>query len=145
MNSINDLHNALDDLSTERIQRLVDHLEGNPGASVTVGSWRPRCPMVLAGFDPATASPDAPETRFAAVWDRVAVAQRGRWWHLPVGLVPGRVARHADVRLLLRAANGVLARRAAVVPDAQREMTRIETSQRLGRQPAHGRLRRDEA
>lgn len=141
----NDLQNALEELTTERIQRLVDRLEGHPDAAVTVGAWRPRCPMVLAGFDPATASPNAPETRFAAVWDRVAVAQRGHWWHLPIGLVPGRVARRTDVRLLLRTANGVLAHRAALVGDAQREMTRIESRPRLGRRAANEELRRDEA
>jgi hypothetical protein len=131
MTSAGDLQTALEGLTTERIQRLVDHLEANPDTSVTVGAWRPRCPMVLAGFDPATACPHAPETRFAAVWDRVAVPRRGRWWHLPLGFVPGRVARRGDVRMLLRRANAVLAHRAAVVPDAQREMTRIET------RPAH--------
>jgi len=127
MTSAGDLQNALEGLTTERIQRLVDHLEANPEASVTVGAWRPRCPMVLAGFDPASAHRRAPESRFAAVWDRVAVAQRGRWWQPPLFLVPGRVARGGDVRMLLRRANAVLAHRAALVPDAQREMTRIET------------------
>jgi hypothetical protein len=147
MTSAEELQKALAELTTERIQRLVDRLERDPEANVTVGAWRPRCPMVLAGFDPATASPDAPETRFAAVWDRVAVVRRGRWWNLPVGLVPGRAACRADVRLLWRMANGVLAHRAALVPDVQREMTRIETrsSSTPGRRPAGEEVRRDEA
>ncbi len=138
MSSADELRDALDGLATDRIQRLVDHLEDSPGANVTVGSWRPRCPMVLAGFDPGPASPTAPEVRFAAVWDRVAVARRGHWWNLPVALVPGRVADRADVALLLRSANGVLAHRAALVPDPQREMTRIETRPRDGLVRADG-------
>ncbi len=127
MSAADELREAVDELATERIQQLVDRLEATPEPAVTVGFWRPSCPMVLAGFDPATASPGAPEARFAAVWDRVAVARRRRWWSPPAALVPGRVASGADVRLLLRTANGALARRAALVPDVQREMTRIET------------------
>jgi hypothetical protein len=127
MSAADELRKALDELPTERIQRLVDRLEAAPEPTVTVGFWRPSCPMVLAGFEPATASPNAPETRFAAVWDRTAVARRRRWWSPPAGLIPGRVASRADVRLLLRSANGVLAHRATLVPDVQREMTRIET------------------
>ena len=132
MSSADELRDALGELATDRIERLVDRLEDSPGLAVTVGSWRPRCPMVLAGFDPALASPTAPEVRFAVVWDRVAVAKRGHWWNLPVALVPGRVADRADVGLLLRTANGVLAHRAALVPDAQRELTRIESRPRDG-------------
>lgn len=127
MSAAEELRAALDELATERIQRLVDRLEATPEPAVTVGFWRPSCPMVLAGFDPATASPGAPEARFAAVWDRVAVATRRRWWSPPAALVPRRVAAAADVRMLLRTANGALAHRAALVPDVQREMTRIET------------------
>jgi hypothetical protein len=145
MTSAEELQKALAELTTERIQRLVDRLESAPRATVTVGAWRPRCPMVLAGFDPATASANAPETRFATVWDRVAVAKRGHWWNLPVGLVPGRVASRADVRLLLRTANAMLAHRAALVPDVQREMTRIETRSRPERWAADEEVRRDEA
>jgi hypothetical protein len=129
MSAAEELRTALDELATERLQRLVDRLEATPEPAVTVRFWRPSCPMVLAGFDPATASPSAPEARFAAVWDRVAVARRRRWWSPPTALVPGRVASAADVRMLLRSANGALAHRAALVPDVQREMTRIETNQ----------------
>jgi hypothetical protein len=83
--------------------------------------------MALAGFDPAKASAGTPEAHFAAVWDRVAVTRRRRWWSPLAALRPGRVASEAHVRLLLRTANGALAHRAALVPDVQREMTRIET------------------
>jgi hypothetical protein len=145
MTSAEELQQALANLATERIQRLVDRLEAKPEVTCTVGAWRPSCPMVLAGFDPRTASPSSPETRFAAVWDRVAVARRERWWSLPLRRFgPGRVACRADVRLLLRAANGVLAHRAALVPDVQREMTRIEARPRLERRPVDQGLRSDE-
>ncbi len=127
MSAAEDLREAVDELATERIQQLVYCLEATPAPALTVGCWRPSCPMVLAGFDPATASPGAPEARFAAVWDRVALARRRHWWSPPAALVPGRVASGADVRLLLRTVNGALAHHAAVVPDVQREMTRIET------------------
>jgi hypothetical protein len=123
------LRAAIDELATERIQRLVDRLEATPEPAVTAGFWRSGSPMVLAGFDPAAASPDVPEARFAAVWDRVAVATRRRWWSPPAALLRGRLASAADVGMLLRTANGALAHRAAVVPDVQREMTRIETKQ----------------
>jgi hypothetical protein len=145
MTSAEELQKALGLLATERIQRLVDRLEAKPEVACTVGSWRPGCPMVLAGFDPRTASPSAPETRFAAVWDRVAVARRERWWSLPLSFGPGRVACRADVRLLLRTANSVLAQRAALVPDVQREMTRIEARPSLERRPVDQELRSDES
>jgi hypothetical protein len=121
MSAADELRSAIDELATERIQRLVDALEATPEPAVTAGSWRPGSPMELAGFDPAAASPGAPEARFAAVWDR------RRWWSPPAALVRGRVASAANVRMLLRSANGALAHRAALVPDVQREMTRIET------------------
>jgi hypothetical protein len=127
MSAADELREAVDELATERIQQLVDCLEATPAPAVTVGLWRPGSPMVLAGFDPATASAEAPEARFAAVWDRVAVARRRRWWSPRTALHPGRVASGADVRMLLRTTNEALAHRAALVPDVQREMTRIET------------------
>ncbi len=107
--TIDDLQIALERLSTERLQRLVDRLERDPDIKVTVGAWRPQCPMVLAGFDPENADSNLPELRFAAVWDRFAAPQ-ARWW-VPF---PSRVrtARRSDVQLLLRRANFVLARRA---------------------------------
>lgn len=129
MSAAEELRTAIDELATERIEQLADRLEASPEPVVTVGLWRPSCPMVLAGFDPATASPGTPEARFAAVWDRVAVARRRHWWSPPAALVRGRVASTADVQLLLRTANGALAHRAALVPDVQREMTRIESKQ----------------
>jgi hypothetical protein len=124
-----ELRAAIDELATERIQQLVDRLEATPGPAVTAGLWRPGSPMVLAGCDPATAPPEVPEARFAAAWDRVAVSRRRHWWSRPAALLRGRAASAADVRMLLRTANGALAHRAAVVPDVQREMTRIETKQ----------------
>jgi hypothetical protein len=109
-----DLHTALEGLATERLQRLVDRLEADPGVKVTVGAWRPLCPMVLAGLDPRATPANAPEVRFAMVWDHFAgVAPRRRW--LPPGLFPTRAARRSDVQLLLRSANEVLAERAARV------------------------------
>ena len=107
--TIDNLQSALEGLSTERLQVLVNRLEQNPDIKVTVGTWRPQCPMVLAGFDPTGAPASLPEHRFAAVWDRFAT--EARWWFpLPSA---GRTARRSDVQLLLRQANSVLARRAA--------------------------------
>ena len=107
---IDDLQAALDGLSTERLQRLVDHLEREPDIEVSVGTWRPQCPMVLAGFDPQDATSNMPEHWFAAVWDRVAAPDPKRRLRLPFAR---RTARHADVQLLLRGANAVLAHRDA--------------------------------
>jgi len=45
---IDDLQTALEQLSSERPQRL----EGDAAVKVAVGASRPHCPMVLAGFDP---------------------------------------------------------------------------------------------
>jgi len=106
--SIGDLTKALDALSTERLQRLVDRIEHDPDIEVTVGASRPQCPMVLAGLDPQTATPHGPEHRFAAVWDRCATAEPGWWMPVPSA---GRPARRSDVQLLLRTANAVLATR----------------------------------
>lgn len=107
---IDDLQAALDDLSTERLQRLVDRLEHEPDIAVSVGTWRPQCPMVLAGFDPQAATSKVPEQWFASVWDRVA-APDPKWpFRLPFA---HRTARRADIQLLVRGANAVLAHRAA--------------------------------
>ena len=103
-----DLREALSGLSTERVQRLADRLSADPGLEVTIGSWFPQCPMVLAGFDGTTAPPTAPERRFAAVWDRLARSERSRWPRWPW---LSRRARREDVQLLLRTANAVLALR----------------------------------
>lgn len=103
-----DLRYALSGLSTERIQRLADRLSADPGLEVTIGSWFPQCPMVLAGFDGTTAPPTAPERRFAAVWDRLARSERSRWPRWPW---LSKRARREDVQLLLRTANAVLALR----------------------------------
>jgi len=105
-----DLRAALEGLPTERLTRLVDGLENTPAPKLTVASWRPLCPMLLAGFDPEAGAADAPERRFADVWDYLAGARpRGHW--LP--RLPGTrlVARRRDVQLLLRTASAVLAAR----------------------------------
>jgi hypothetical protein len=107
--TIDDLQTALEGLSTERLQRLVDRLVQDPDVRVTVGAWRPGCPMVLAGFDPAHAYSNLPEHRFAAVWDRFASSEP-RWW-IPLPSA-GRIATRSDVQLLLRRASAVLAYRA---------------------------------
>ena len=107
--TIDDLQTTLEGLSTERLQRLVDGLAQDPDIKVTVGAWRPRCPMVLAGFDPRHADSNLPEHRFAAVWDQFA-ASEPRWWIPPPSA--GRIATRSDVQLLLRRASAVLAYRA---------------------------------
>ena len=105
---------ALTDLSTHRLQRLVDAIEGDHTPKLTLGAWLPNCPMVAAGFDPHEGfAPNCPERRFAAAWDRFAKATPARVWAsalLPVN----RHARRSDVQALLRAANEVLAARGAV-------------------------------
>lgn len=108
--TVDDLQTALEGLSTDRLQRLVTRLERDPDVKVTVGAWRPRCPMVLAGFDPRTETPNQPEHRFALVWDHFASSE-ARWW-IPLPSA-GRTARRSDVQLLLRRANAVLAYRTA--------------------------------
>lgn len=114
---------ALADLPTERIQRLVDAIEGDATIKLTVGAWLPGCPMVAAGFEPQHGfAPDCPERRFAAAWDRFAKTERRRLWH--PGFVPiARFARQTDVQALLRAANGVLAARQATAHAKQRRLT----------------------
>jgi len=109
-----DLRGALDGLTSERIQCLVDRLEDDPEIEVTVGAWRPQCPMVLAGFYPLRCAINAPETRFAAVWDNYARGERRRW-RLPASLrlSHGAPARREDVKVLLRTANTILAARTA--------------------------------
>jgi len=110
--TIRDLKSVLESLSTERIERLVNRLEDDPGALVTVGSWRPQCPMVLAGFEPLNSAPDAPEQRFASVWDEFASTNRHGWRALLALMGErGRTARRCDVQALLRTANSVLAAR----------------------------------
>ena len=108
--TVDELQSALEQLSTDRLQRLVDRLERDPDIKVTVGAWRPRCPMVLAGFDPRSAPANRPEHRFAAVWDQSANSDAKWWFPLPSA---GRTARRSDVQLLVRRANAVLAYRAA--------------------------------
>jgi hypothetical protein len=105
-----ELHGALSALSNDRLQQLTDRLEADPGLDVTVGNWFPQCPMVIAGFDGTTAPENAPERRFAAVWDRHARCQPRRWSQWPWLT---RSARREDVQLLLRTANAVLAQRSA--------------------------------
>jgi hypothetical protein len=114
---------ALADLPTERIQRLVDAIEGDATIKLTVGAWLPGCPMVVAGFDPQHGfALECPERRFAAAWDRFAKTERRRLWH--PGFVPiARFARRADVQALLRAANGMLAARQETAHAKQRSLT----------------------
>jgi len=110
--TIDDLQRALEGLSTERLQRLVDRLEQDPDIKVTVGAWRPRCPMLLAGFDPQAAGANLPEHRFAAVWDQFASSEM-KWWRPLSRARNARTARHSDVQVLLRRANAALAYRSA--------------------------------
>lgn len=102
-------------LSTERLTRLVEQLERSPDINVTVGSWLPQCPMVLAGFDHEHASACAPEREFANVWDQFAAGaprRRSRWVPLfPVSADRPRNARRRHCQALLRTANAVLAAR----------------------------------
>lgn len=107
-----DLQTALEGLSTERIQRLVDRLEAEPDIEVTVKAWRPQCPMVLAGFEPLTEPANAPEQRFAAVWDRFARPERRHRLPMPWDVGSAHVACRTDVQRLLHRANAVLAVRA---------------------------------
>ena len=113
--TIADLQGALESLSSERLQLLVDRLERDPGVKLTIGAWRPQCPMVFAGFEPIGAPRNAPEYRFAAVWDRLARAERPRRLPFPWDFGAKRVASRADVQRLLHGANHVLARRASRV------------------------------
>lgn len=108
--AIDDLQSALDGLSSDRLARLVDQLEREPTAELTIGSWRPQCPMVLAGFEPRASAACLPEHRFAAAWDRVAAPEPK--WGLRFPLTR-RSARRADAQSLLRNANATLAHRAA--------------------------------
>lgn len=107
--TIDDLTAALNGLSTTRLQQLANRLARNPEVKVTVGAWRPECPMVLAGYDPQIGSGHGPEERFAKVWDRFA-SPPSRAWPLPRR---ERDARRSDVQSLLRATNTVLAARLA--------------------------------
>ena len=107
--TIDDLQTALDALSTDRLQRLVDRLEQDPDIKGTVSAWRPRCPMVLAGFEPGDADSNVAERSFATVWDQVAASEPTWWIPLPSA---GRTATRSDVQLLLRRANAILACRA---------------------------------
>jgi len=102
---------ALADLSTARIQGLVDVIERDSDIQLTVGAWLPNCPMVAAGFEPERGyAAHCPERRFAAAWDRFAKTDRRHLW-VP-GFVPAvRYARRRDVQALLRAANELLAAR----------------------------------
>lgn len=104
------LASALADLSTDRIQRLVDRIENEADIELTVRAWRPQCPMVIAGFDPEKAAKNTAEQRFAFAWDRFAVEKQPRWW-TPRLRHPTHRARQCDVQALLRAANAMLAQR----------------------------------
>ena len=120
-----DLEGGLEGLSTERLLRLVDCLEKDPDVELTIGAWRPLCPMVLAGFNPDGASSNTAENRFASAWDRFAKPQ----WRWRTLVAPARrIARRSDVQVLTRTANGVLARRAS--RDATRAASAL--SQRHG-------------
>jgi len=131
--TIDDLQRALEGLSTKRLERLVDRLEEDPDVKVTVGAWRPGCPMLLAGFDPRTAGANLPEHRFAAVWDEFASSDR-KWWR-PLSS-SARTARCSDVQLLLRRANAVLAYRSARTRSAARCTGRLSrVSQRPESRP----------
>jgi hypothetical protein len=103
---IDDLQTALEQLSSERPQRL----EGDAAVKVAVGASRQHCPMVLAGFDPRPADAKLPNNRFAAVWDQFASSEAKCWFPLPSA---GRTARRSNIQLLLRKANAVLAYRNA--------------------------------
>jgi hypothetical protein len=127
--TLDDLHTALEGLSTERLERLVDRLERDPDIEVTVGAWVPECPMVIAGFDPTCSEANQPEHRFAAVWDHFARSEQK--FRIPLRLA-GRPARRADVQLLLRRASAVLAYRSA------RECSRDDRHEHVRRAHRHG-------
>lgn len=116
--NVNDLQDALELLSTPRIERLVNELEADPNVALTVGAWA-RCPMVLAGFNPASGHLASPERVFAATWDRVARTATPWWVPYPWRT---RLARREDVQALLRTANVVLANRST--PRAKRTSRR---------------------
>ena len=126
--TFDDLTAALNGLSTARLQRLADALDRDPEATVTVGAWRPQCPMVLAGYDPLNGAADDPEDRFAHAWDRFA-APACRWRLLPR---LGGDARCGDVQALRRLTNAVLAARGAGV-NAQAITAGSPTPARLAR------------
>jgi len=125
--TVADLQSALESLSSERLELLVDQLERDPAVKLTIGAWRPQCPMVLAGFEPIGAPRNAPEYRFAAVWDRLANAERQRRLPVPWDFGAKRVACRADAQRLLHGANHVLARRA---PQGLEEALAAETDTR---------------
>lgn len=106
--TLDELEAALDDLSTARLGRLVDALESEPDVKLTIGSWRPLCPMVLAGFVPNDDPAGAPEHRFASVWDRFARPEPFWWIRSPMLTLS---ARRRDIQLLMQSANSVLARK----------------------------------
>jgi hypothetical protein len=122
--TLDDLQTALEALSTQRLELLVDRLERDPDVKVTVGAWLPQCPMVRAGFEPTRAMANQPEHRFAEVWDRFARSDQK--FRIPLRPV-GRTTRRSDVQLLLRRANSVLAYRSA------RERPRDERHHPTGR------------
>jgi len=100
---------ALARLPIGRLRRLVDGLERDPDIEVTVGAWRPQCPMVIAGFDPGTTEINTAEEQFAFAWDSFAEAQAGDPSSgEPVSAGP---ARQSDVQTLLRMATAQLAHR----------------------------------
>jgi len=103
------LYAALAELPLARLQRLAEALESNPEVELTVGSWRPRCPMLLAGFDPDYAPANAPERVVAAAWDAFACSQPRRRRRMP--WCTTEVACRADVQFLTRCANAILAGR----------------------------------
>jgi hypothetical protein len=95
---------ALEALSDQRLRRLVGRLEREPDVAVTVGAWRPQCPMVLAGFDPGGTALDTPEERFAFVWDNFATPAGDASPRRKPGQPTSWPARRSETRALLRAA-----------------------------------------
>jgi hypothetical protein len=105
-----DLQIALEELSTERLQALVDRLGSGSVSEVTVGAWRPQCPMLLAGFEPTRAAANTPEGHFASIWDGFATACPTPLWRR-LRVRQGLPASDRDVQVLLRMTNAVLAAR----------------------------------
>jgi hypothetical protein len=107
-----DLRTALEGLRSERIQRLLDRLEKDREAKVNVCACGPHGPMLLAGYRPRTEALQAPEIRFAEVWDRFATPEpqsKRLSWRSSAA----RQTQRCDVQRLLRTANAVLAGRTA--------------------------------
>lgn len=98
------LSRALEALSDQRLRQLVGRLERVPDVEVTVGAWRPQCPMVLAGFDPGGTAINTPEERFAFAWDNFATPPGDALPQRNPGQPTSWPARRSETRALLRAA-----------------------------------------